>query len=97
MSFSVVLIWEKRCTYHFYLLWWILSRRRDSVGHGQMRPGLIIALATGGFLLASVHIMVAAGLFLSVAEFVYLFGLLWYLAMALVNFVAILLHRLNLD
>ena len=83
--------------YHYYLLWWILSRKQTSVGHSQMGAGLTVALAFAGFLVASLNICVALGLFSELLVFAFLFGLQWYLAMALVNFVSILLYRLNIE
>ncbi len=83
--------------YHLYLLWWILSKKHLSVGHSQMGPGLTGFLALCGFGIALTNLCVAAGLFSELAAFAFLFGLLWYLGMALVNFVGILLSRLNIQ
>jgi len=83
--------------YHYYLLWWILSRKKTSLGHLQMGRGLTNLLALIGFSIATTNISVAVGFLPWAAAFAFLFGLLWYLAMALVNFVAILLYRLNIE
>ena len=83
--------------YHYYILWWILSRRGTSLGHSKMGGALTAVLGIIGLSIASLNVCAAAGFFPDLLVFAFLFGLLWYLAMALVNFVYILLYRLDLQ
>ena len=86
-------------TYHFGVLAWILPRRKESTAQIQMGKltGLTGILASIGLSSVLLNFAVAIGFFPDLEIFAYLVGLLWLLGMALVNFVAFLLHRFNSD
>jgi hypothetical protein len=74
---------------------WMMMRISQS--HVQILGFVPWLLAIVGITSAALNLAVSFGALGHLEVFAYLFGLLWLLGMALVHFVALVLHRLNIQ